>query len=190
MTTLEARVADSFARLADALEPLPEEAWRAPTLCTDWQVRHVVAHLTMAARHPADDFRRELAADGFDVGRTSDRLALADGDLAPDRLLADLGGHTMATFEQPGGGMLGSLAHVVIHGLDVTLPLGLGRVCSDEATRVVLDELLTATDPNPFGVRIGDQHLRADDLAWTLGDGPWDEAPAGVLVARLSGRRA
>jgi hypothetical protein len=143
----------------------------------------------MAARNDAEAFRAELAADDFDFQAMSDRIAQRDGDLPPADLLDDLGGAALAGFEQPGGGWVGSISHVVIHGLDVTLPLGLGRVAGDEATRIVLDGLVEPGDRSLFGVELGDRTLRATDLAWEHGTGsPLHAAPAGDLVAMLSGR--
>lgn len=185
---LAALVADSFGRLGDALAGLPDDAWSRQSSCEGWQVRHVVAHLTMAARYPAEEFRAELAADGFDFQRTSDRLALRDGELPPSRLLADVRSDTMARFEQPGGGLLGSLSHVVIHGLDVSLPLDLGRTCSDDAARVVLDALVALGDRSLFGVDLADRALATSDLDWSVGAVPRTPAPAGLVIARLAGR--
>ena len=188
MTALQPVVAAELASLAAALEPLPPAAWAQPSLCDGWSVAHVVAHLTMAARYPADRFRAELAEDGFDFQRTSDRLASHDAALPPTALLDDLRGETMAGFEQPGGGWTGSLSHVVIHGLDVTLPLGLGRVCGDRAATLVLDGLVSPGDRTVFGVPV-DLALRATDLPWAHGQGAARTAPAGELIALLSGRR-
>jgi uncharacterized protein (TIGR03083 family) len=185
---LQPLVAAELAALAAALEPLSESDWRRQSLCERWSVAEVVAHVTMAARYPAERFQAELAADGFDFQRMSDRLAAQDGQLPPADLLADLRGETMAAFEQPGGGYAGSLSHVVIHGLDVTLPLGLGRVCSDEAAALVLDGLVSPGDHTVFGVPLDGHTLRATDLEWRHGDGPSREAPAGELIAVLSGR--
>ena len=189
MSELQPLVAAEFAALAAALQPLPETDWARPSLCDGWSVGHVVAHLTMAARYPAERFQAELAADGFDFQRMSDRLAAQDAVLPPADLLDDLRGEAMAAFEQPGGGYAGSLSHVVIHGLDVTLPLGLGRVCSDEAGVLVLDGLVSPGDRTLFGVPLGDHELRATDLEWRHGHGPARPAPAGELIALLSGRQ-
>jgi uncharacterized protein (TIGR03083 family) len=188
MTTLETLVAGEFAALADALAPLGPDRWAADSLCAGWSVAHVVAHVTMAARYPADRFTSELAADGYDFGRTSDRLADADAVLPPSALLADLRSETMATFAQPGGGMAGSLAHVVIHGLDVTVPLGLGRVGSDEAAAAVLDQLVADGGDNVFGIPTAGLALRATDVDRSYGRGEPVEAPAADLVLALSGR--
>jgi uncharacterized protein (TIGR03083 family) len=188
VTDLQPLVAAEFAALAAALEPLPLADWRKPSLCEGWSVSHVAAHLTMAARYPASRFQAELAADDFDFLRTSDRLAARDGLLPPASLLRDLRSETMAGFEQPGGGYAGSLSHVVIHGLDITLPVGLGRVCSDEAALLVLDGLVAAGDRTVFGVPI-ESALRATDLSWQHGEGASPSAPAGELIAVLSGRR-
>jgi uncharacterized protein (TIGR03083 family) len=189
MSDLQSLVAAEFAALAAALEPLDEPAWARPSLCEGWSVGHVVAHLTMAARYPAEQFRAELGADDFDFQRMSDRLAARDGLLPPADLLNDLRSETMARFEMPGGGYAGSLSHVVIHGLDVSLPLGLGRVCSDEAAVLVLDGLVAPGDRSLFGVELDGHELRATDLDWRHGDGAARPGPAGELIARLSGRR-
>ena len=37
------------AALADDLADLPEEAWRTPSLCTEFTVREVLAHVTAGA---------------------------------------------------------------------------------------------------------------------------------------------
>jgi uncharacterized protein (TIGR03083 family) len=189
VTALQPLVAGELAALADALEPLGPGDWSRPSLCEGWSVASVVAHLTMAARYPADRFRAELAADGFDFQRMSDRIAARDGLLPPAELLADLRSDTMAGFEQPGGGYAGSLSHVVIHGLDVTLPLGLGRVAGDEAAVAVLDGLVAPGDRTVFGVDLGGHEWRATDVAWRHGAGPARPGPAGDLIATLSGRR-
>src|SRR5690242_10775964 len=138
-TELQPLVAAELARLADALAPLPADAWDTPSLCAGWRVREVVAHLTMAARYGPDEFMAELEADGFDFGKLSDRIALRDASLDPAALLGDLRSETMAGWAPPGGGYAGALIHVVVHGIDVTEPLGLGRVASDDATERVLD---------------------------------------------------
>jgi uncharacterized protein (TIGR03083 family) len=189
VTALQPLVAKELAPLAASLEPLAPSDWARPSLCDGWTVGHVVAHLTMAARYSADRFRAELAADDFDFQKMSDRLAARDGVLAPTDLLDDLRSETMAHFEQPGGGWAGSLSHVVIHGLDVTVPLGLGRVCSDEAAALVLDGLLSTGERTVFGVPV-DGALRATDLDWQHGAGTTARAAsAGELILSLSGRR-
>lgn len=186
-TDLQPLVADCFAALADALAPLPESRWDEPTLCEGWSVRHVVAHLTMAARYDGERFGAELAADGFDFQRMSDRIADRDAALPVASLVGDLRSDTMATFAMPGGGIAGSLSHVVIHGLDVTLPLGLGRTSSDAAARTVLDALAGAGG-NALGTDPEGWSLRATDLDWSWGEGRPLEATAGELVAWLAHR--
>jgi uncharacterized protein (TIGR03083 family) len=188
VSDLQPLLAAELTGLASALAPLDEASWAQPSLCEGWTVRHVVAHLTMAARYDAERFGAELAADGFDFQVMSDRIAERDAALPPAALLDDLRSERLAAFEQPGGGWVGSISHVVIHGLDVTLPLGLGRAAGDEATQLVLDGLISPGDRTQFGVEIGDRTLRATDLGWEHGEGSPLHATAGELVAMLSGR--
>jgi uncharacterized protein (TIGR03083 family) len=189
VTELQQLVPAELGTLASALADLDEAAWSTPSLCAGWTVRYVVAHLTMAARYDAERFGAELAADGFDFQTTSDRIAARDADLPVAELLDDVRSPRLAAFEQPGGGWAGSLSHVVIHGLDITLGLGLGRVAGDEATRRVLDGLVSTGVRTVFGVDVAGRRLRATDLDWEHGSGTAHEATAGELVAMLSGRQ-
>ena len=168
---LQPLLAAELGRLVAALAPLDEADWSRPSLCEGWEVRHVIAHVTMAARYDETRFGEELAADGYDFQVMSDRIAQRDGALPPAALLDDLGSEVLASFEQPGGGWAGSISHVVIHGLDVTLPLGLGRVAGDDATRLVLDGLVAPGDRTLFGVDLQGRELRATDLSWQHGTG-------------------
>ncbi len=188
MSDLAGLLGAELEALASALAPLDEESWSRTSLCEGWTVGNVVAHLTMPVRYDEQRFGAELAADGFDFQAMSDRIAQRDGELPPAALLTDLRSDALARFEQPGGGWAGSISHVVIHGLDVTLPLGLGRVAGDEATRRVLDGLTEPGERTVFGVELRGRAFEATDLSWAVGDGTPLRAPAGDLVALLSGR--
>ena len=52
----QAWVARTYEGLADLLDSGPADAWDAPSLCAGWQVRHVVAHVTMPARLSVEQF--------------------------------------------------------------------------------------------------------------------------------------
>jgi hypothetical protein len=151
-------------------------------------VRHVIAHLTMAARYDGAAFTAELASFGYDFEALSNAIALRDGDLGFDRLLADLRSDTMATWAAPGGGATGALTHVVVHGLDVTAALHLPRSADDEATRLVLDRLTLDGDATPFGIDLHGLQLIATDLGWHHGAGTPVSASAEDLVLALAGR--
>lgn len=188
MTDIQALVGPQFRALAAALAGQPATVADAPSLCAGWAVRHVLAHLTTAARYDAPAFLAELAAAGHDFTAVNERLARRDGDRPWEALLADLRGDTMAAWAPPGGGAAGALSHVVIHGLDVTAALGLPRTADDDAIRIVLDGLVAGGVSKHFGVDPGGFRLRATDLDWTAGDGTPVEATAGDLVLALAGR--
>src|SRR5260370_6611984 len=138
---LQPFVAATYFALADLLSALPAERWDAASLCEGWRVREVVAHVTMPARYGEDAFMAELREDGFDFTRLSNRIASRDATLATSELVANLRSETLHRWTPPGGGAHGALNHVVIHSLDITVPLGEERRASEAAIRTVLDDL-------------------------------------------------
>ena len=170
-TDLQPMVAAQFLALAQLLEAASESEWDTASLCESWRVREVVAHLTMAARYSEDEFMAELRQDDFDFTRLSNRVAARDALLATNELVAHVRADVMAHWTPPGGGFGGALNHVVIHSLDVTVPLGRVRLSSDKAIRVVLDDLTVGGGHAHFGTELEGRRLEATDLDWSYGSG-------------------
>ena len=144
MTDLQSWVAPTYQGLADLLAATAVETWDAPSLCEKWQVRHVVAHVTMPARLTPEQFGAEMAAAGGDFGVLSDTVAARDGSLPVADLLDQLRSPGLHAWQPPGGGAAGALSHAVIHSLDVTVALGRPAVAPAEAATAVLDQLTAA----------------------------------------------
>ena len=186
MTDLQSWVAPTCDGLADLLASAPAETWDAPSLCEKWQVRHVVAHMTMPARLTPSQFGAEMAAAGGDFTVLSDTVAARDASLPLADQLDALRSPLLHAW-QPPGGAAGALNHAVIHSLDVTVALDRPTVAPGEAVVAVLDQL-TAANGALFGVDLTGVRLEAADTDWSWGSGDSVRADSGSLVALLSGR--
>jgi uncharacterized protein (TIGR03083 family) len=161
---LQPAVAREYLALADILASATQADWDVPSLCEAWRVREVIAHVTMPARYDEETFMDELRARDFDFGRLSNEIAARDAQLATDELVANLRDDTLLHWVPPDGGYRGALNHVVIHGLDVTVPMGLQRRPPDATMRVVLDDLTKGGVHGRFGTVIAGRRLEAADL--------------------------
>jgi uncharacterized protein (TIGR03083 family) len=187
-THLQPVVAAEFVSLADLLAVASDAQWDTQSLCEHWRVRDVIAHMTMAARYSEEEFMAELRRCGFDFTRLSNEVASRDASLPDDELVTNLRSDVMQRWTPPGGGYHGALNHVVIHGLDVTVPLGVPRRSPDETIRVVLDDLTQGGGPAHFGVDIAGRNLQASDLDWSHGSGPVLRGAAEDLALAICGR--
>jgi len=187
VTDPQAWVAPTYQGLADLLSAATVDTWDAPSLCEGWQVRHVVAHVTMPVRLTPAQFGAEMAAAGGDFTVLSDTVAMRDAALPAADLLDQLRSATLHAWQPPGGGAAGALSHAVIHSLDVTIALDRPAVAPVEAVTTVLDQL-TAANGTWFGVDLSDVRLEAADTGWSWGSGELVRADSGCLVALLSGR--
>ena len=187
MTDLQLWVAPTYAGLADLLAAAPAGTWDAPSLCARWQVRHVVAHVTMPARLTPEQFGAEMAAAGGDFTLLSDTVAARDAALPVTDHVAHLRSPLLHGWQPPGGGAAGALSHAVIHSLDVTVALDRPAVAPAEAVIAVLDQL-TAANGVIFGLDLTGVRLEATDTDWSWGTGETVRADSGHLAALLSGR--
>lgn len=184
MTDIRDTIAAERTELAEVLAGLAEEQWDAPSLCTGWRVREVVAHMTAPYRTPDARFLRAETVD--EINRAADELARADaGRLTSAELAADVRDNVRHPW-QPGG-YTGALCHDVIHGLDITVALDLGRRVPLDRLRIVLDEIVPART-GFFGVDLTGKRLVATDLDWSHGDGEEVARPAQDLVLLACGR--
>jgi uncharacterized protein (TIGR03083 family) len=180
---LQALVGESYARLADTLEVTEPQAWDRPSLCAEWRVRDVVAHVTMPARMSEQQFGAEMAAAHGDFQRMSDTVAARDSAAPIAEHLANLRSPTLARWQPPGGGTIGALNHAVVHGLDITNALQAPPACSPDAARAILDSLTAGGVAAHFGVDLAGTRLQATDLDWSWGDGELVAATSAELIS-------
>jgi uncharacterized protein (TIGR03083 family) len=187
---LPAEIAAERRDLARVLSDLPAPAWDAGTLCAGWRVREVVAHMTMPFRYSTVRFAAELARSGGRFNAMSDRVARRDAAALPAAdLLSALRDNATNPWQPPGGGYVGALTHDVIHGLDITVPLGIGRRVPEYRLRVVLDAIAAPKARKHFGTDLNGVELRAEDINWASGSGQLLSGAAQDLALVLCGRR-
>jgi uncharacterized protein (TIGR03083 family) len=190
MDTIQDMIAAQRGSLAAVLDALPASGWDEPTLCAGWRVREVVAHVTMPFRYSGRRFVVELARSRGKFNEMADRVALRDAArMSPAELAAAVRSNIGHPWRPPGGGFEGALAHDVIHGLDVTVPLGLAFAIPEERLRRVLPASATDKTVTFFGADVAGIEFRARDMDWTLGAGtPLTGAAADLLLA-MCGRK-
>jgi uncharacterized protein (TIGR03083 family) len=186
---LAAATAAERQELARLLAGLSPAAWDAASLCAGWRVRDVVAHIAMPLRYSAEQYGQELAESHGDFDQMADRCARRDAQETPTSELIQVVRDSGTFPWRAPGGMVGALNHVVIHGLDITVPLGIGRRVPEPSLRVVLDTMTRPGAPGYFGTGVSGVRLVADDLDWSWGTGSLVSGLAQDLAAVLCGRR-
>ncbi|MFD5509358.1 maleylpyruvate isomerase family mycothiol-dependent enzyme [Streptomyces sp. NPDC127051] len=186
---IRAAIAAERRELAAVLDGLSDEEWDAPTLCGGWRVREVAAHMTMGFRYSLPRMARELIGARGSLHRMTDRCARKDAATHSTReLAAFLGANADHPWKPPVGGIETALGHDVIHGLDITVALGLGRRVPEDRVRILL-EGVDARTLKFFGADLGGIELRADDLDWSFGTGTPLFGAAQDLLLLAYGRR-
>ena len=177
--------------LADDLDGLTDEQWRTPSLCGDWTVRDVLGHLVMTHQTSLPRFALEVlrARGSFDAANS--KLSVAAGRRSAAELVADLRRVAESRFKAPTFGSEAPLTDILVHSLDVRVPLGLPTARPVEPYRHALDLLMTKKATRAF-VPAGRPPVRAvaTDLDWAQGDGPEVRGSAADLTLALSGRSA
>jgi uncharacterized protein (TIGR03083 family) len=182
---VRAQISAQRRELVAILTALGDEQWNAPTLCAGWRVREVAAHITMPFRLTPAMFEHAMAAASGDFNRMADIRARADATIMSTAdLIAALNDNVDHPWQPPGGGYPGALSHDLVHGLDITVPLGIDWAVPRDRLRTVLLDLLTPQNLAAFGIDLDRIQLHADDLAWSVGTGaPVTGAGQDVLLA-------
>ena len=186
-TDLWQEVHDERAALLELLETLEDEQWDHSTLCSQWRVRDVVAHIINTTDIKLPSALWAIARAGFNMNRYIDRDARRRGAEPIPKLLADYRAALPRMTHPPGQSPLAVLEDIVIHQIDIRLPLGQRRTVSHDRMKLVADYL----DGNNFYVGkklVRGLRLRATDADWTSGAGPTVSGPIEALALTLSGR--
>ena len=134
------------------LAGLSDADWDTPSLCAGWRVREVVAHMTMPFRYSTPRFLGEMVRSRGNFARMADRVARRDAQAPIGTLLDGWRTNENHPWKPPGGGLKGALTHDVVHGMDITMPLGIEHPVSERALRVVLDNATSPRSRKHFGL--------------------------------------
>ena len=190
-----ARLADVAAErldLCDFLETLDDQDWQVRSLCPEWTVHDVVAHLTLAHRQT---FRATLAHAVLARGSFDKAEAMWGHEISaehsPTELIALLRRTAAVDHRVPLSSPLDPLTDVLVHWQDIARPLGHRREMRPDRVRPALDHVWASgfygrADKVFTGLR-----MVATDADWTRGDGgPEVRGPIGDLLLLATGRRA
>lgn len=177
------------ASIADTIESLTQEQWRAPSLCGSWSVGMMAAHLLSSAEQTPGHFLGGMLSSGFSFNRAMDRDVRARADLSP-RQIADRLRQRTTTTNKPPAPTLAMLGEVVVHGEDLRRPLGISAPVDADAANACLQMYTKATFPVGGKKRIGGLRLVSTDTGWSYGSGPEVCGPAMSLLLAMTGRSA
>ncbi|MHC1559563.1 maleylpyruvate isomerase family mycothiol-dependent enzyme [Actinomycetospora sp. C-140] len=174
--------------LASFLAELTPAQWDAPTLCSRWSVRDVVAHVIGYDVQGMTGFWRTFVLAGGSPDRANQRVVDAFRELEPYGLL-DL----VRRYRTPEGptarfGYRIALTDGAIHQQDMRRPLGMPRRIPPERLRAILDFAMVAP-PIRASVRTRGLRLVATDLDWSSGQGPEVRGPGEAVLMVAAGRR-
>ncbi len=175
--------------LADDLAGLTDAQWGTPSLCSEWTVHQVLAHLLSAAKMTPAKFFANFAAAGFNFDRFAGNQVAREGTGGPAATLAEFRSVRDRTSAPPGPKDTW-LGEAFVHGEDIRRPLGIRRdYPTDQVVRVIR---LYANSNAIIGGRnrVAGLTLRATDTDLTVGSGPAVEGPAMSLLLAASGRKS
>lgn len=179
--------ADERRDFADFLETLSVDQWSAATLCADWNVRDVVAHVISYEDAGPLVLAGAFLRSGFRPNRVNERRRGLYADHTPEQLIEFLRSHPNPHGLTAGvGGGIG-LGDCLIHHQDIRRPLEQPRSIPPERVSEALDVVLKAP-VLPVRRNAKGLHFQATDFEWSVGTGPTIAGPGEALLLALTGR--
>ena len=181
---------DARRSLLSTFEGLDAEQWSVPSLCEDWTIKELLAHLILATCPPRRRYVGALARARGNFDEANRMLATDDARRPTDDLLAEYRDVVDHRFSPPGWPPAAPLSDVLLHSLDARLPLGLETVRPAEHYEPVMELLFSRAGrsfsrPGRPGV-----HWSATDHDWSAGNGPKVRGSMADLAMTAAGRRA
>ena len=175
--------------LADLLANLDEDSWERPSLCAEWRIKDVVAHLALTPQSPGvlHIVALGLRARG-DFDAVNRDLAVTHADRPPAELVAELR-RLAGSRRKPAITTLDNLLFdTLVHVKDVTVPLGLSAAMPLDAAREGAERVWRMGLPFWARRRLRGVRLIATDVDWTAGEGAEVRGPVEALLLLLTGR--
>lgn len=175
--------------LADDVAGLTADQWRIPSLCADWTVHDVLAHLLSAAKMTPPKFFSRFAGAGFDFNRFAAKQVALEGAGGPEATLAAFRSAEPRETAPPGPKDTW-LGEAFVHGEDIRRPLGIAHSYPLPYVTRVIDLYATSNAIIGGKRRVSGVMLQASDIDYRVGSGPLVEGPSVSLMLAASGRKS
>ena len=171
------------------MSELTTEQQATQSLCSEWSVHDVVAHLVMPLEVSTPRFLLAMLACRGNFDRANVRLTRELARRPFDEIIEVLRRKADSRFTPPGSGPEAPLTDLLVHGLDIRWPLGLPRDVPAER----LHKALTFLTSSSSGVLVPKGTLNglrceANDIDWAHGSGPTVNGNAEALLLAITGR--
>lgn len=184
--------------LAQLLDGLDARQWQTQSLCTEWTVHQVLAHLVMTPMKTPTGrgVAVALAKAGGHVWHMGRDVTVAYAAQHPPQELVATLREIADSRDKPWFVVAANiLPDVVVHGQDIAVPLGIERPVPDATAAVVLERLYSMGWPFHASRRLRGLHVVAqssehDGVVWEAGEGPELRGDAGALALLMTDRRA
>ncbi|NYE95331.1 uncharacterized protein (TIGR03083 family) [Psychromicrobium silvestre] len=188
-TELWALVHAERAGLAEDLAVLSAEQWKHETLCGQWDVEDVVAHLIAAASLNQGRWMRSMLGAGFRADVHNQRRLEEHRGSSPEETLARFRA-VINNNIAPSSHTPAYLGEVVVHAQDIRHPLGISQQPSIEALTAVAEFYVSRNFAVASRTQASGLQLRADDGPFSAGSGAAVTGPTLALVMTMAGRSA
>ncbi|GAA2425550.1 maleylpyruvate isomerase family mycothiol-dependent enzyme [Streptomyces coeruleofuscus] len=173
--------------LAADLADLTDEQWATSSLCTEFTVREVLAHLTAGASLNSLRWLAGVLRCRFDFDKqVAMRLAEQLG-ATPAETLERFRRAALNTIKPPLPAVA-ILGETIVHGEDIRRPLGISREYPIEVVTLVAEYYRGSDLVVVAKGRIDGLTLAADDGPFTTGSGPLVSGTTLALVMAMTGR--
>jgi uncharacterized protein (TIGR03083 family) len=175
--------------LAADLDGLADEKWQTTSLCSDWTVRDVLAHMAATAMITPPTFFVKMAGSGFSLPRMQTKdIAAVRGDTPADTLAVFTS--IVGSTKHPPGPVDSWLGETIVHSEDIRRPLGITRAYPTESVVRLADFFKGSNLIIGTKRRIDGLTLTATDVTWSNGAGPEVSGPILALLLAMTGRKA
>jgi uncharacterized protein (TIGR03083 family) len=177
--------------IADIMGSVDPARWERPSLCAEWRVRDVVAHLVLGSqriRVPVM-IRAAVRARG-NFNRMNRDMAVDYASRPVDVLVAELR-QGAASREVPAvTNYRNIMFDVLVHGQDITVPLGVDLDIPAQAGAAAATTVWNIRWPMWTQKKFRGLRFVATDAPWTAGGGLDICGPVAALLVTLAGRAA
>ncbi len=178
-------------RLADLLDGLTPEQWESRSLCAEWRIRDVAAHLSLVSEPPPPwTFVTNGVRSRGNFHRLNTMMTKTRAEQSTETIVASLRLNAASRQVPVVTNYRNVLFDLLVHIQDAAIPLGCDLRMPADAAQDGASRVWSMGWPFWSRRRLRGLHLSATDIEWEAGDGLEVRGAIADLLMLLTGRTA